>query len=226
MAIIAALMATLLMSALGAALVMTTSADALIAANFRTTYEGLYAADAALERSIDDLATVADWSAVLDGSVSSAFVDGPPAGVRTMADGSLLDPSQAPNMLNCRRSTACSAVNLAAITAQRPWGANNPVWRLFAYGPLSALLPPPAIESPYYVIVMVADDPSENDNDPLHDGHSAANPGGGILTLHAEAYGPRGTRQVVELTAARRGGPGGPGDGDAEVHVLSWRLMR
>lgn len=221
MAIIVALMSMLLMSALGAALVLTTSSEALIAANFRNAQEGVYAADAALERAMDDLATVADWNAILDGSTRSAFVDGAPNGVRTLADGSLLDLGQSVNMMNCRRITPCSASNLTAITAERPWGANNPVWRLFAYAPLSSLLPAHAIDSAYYVIVMVADDPSENDNDPLRDGHSATNPGAGVLALRAEAFGPRGTRQAVELTVARPGADEGGG-----VRVLSWRLIR
>ena len=220
MPIILALIATLLMSALGAALVLTTSSDALIAANFRTAQEGVYAADAALERAMADLGTLADWNAILDGSASSGFVDGAPGGVRTLADGSPLDLGQTLNMLNCRKVTACSAWDLAANTAQRPWGANNPVWRLFAYGPLSSLLPPHAIESAYYVIVMVADDPSENDDDPLRDGQGPTNPGMRVLSLRAEAFGPRGARQVVEVTVAR---PGGEGFG---VRVLSWRLIR
>jgi len=220
MPLIIALMATLLMSALGAALVLTTSSDALIAANFRTAQEGVYAADAALERAMADLGTLADWNAILDGSASSAFVDGAPGGVRTLADGSPLDLGQTLNMLNCRKVTACSAWDLAANTAQRPWGANNPVWRLFAYGTLSSLLPPHAIESAYYVIVMVADDPSENDDDPLRDGQGPTNPGMRVLSLRAEAFGPRGARQVVEVTVAR---PGGEGFG---VRVLSWRLIR
>ena len=223
MPIIIALMATLLMSALGAALVLTTSSDALIAANFRDAQQGVYAADAALERAMSDLATRPDWNAILDGSASSAFVDGPPSGVRALADGSSLDLDHTLNMMNCRKVTACSASNLSANTAQRPWGANNPVWRLFAYGPLSGLLPPHALESAFYVIVMVADDASENDNDPLHDGQGATNPGSGVLALRAEALGPRGIRQVVELTVARRGVPGGD---PAGLHVLSWRLRR
>src|SRR3989338_5360926 len=213
MAIIIALMSMLLMSELGAALVLTTSSEALIAANFRNAQEGVYAADAGLERAMDDLGAVADWSAILDGSTGSAFVDGTPSGVRTLADGSLLDLGQTVNMMNCRKVTSCSASNLVANTAQRPWGANNPVWRLFAYGPLSSLLPDHAIDSADYVIVMVADDPSENDNDPLKDGHSATNPGTGVLALRAEAFGPRGTRQVVELTAARPRGGGAGGRG-------------
>ena len=220
MAIIVALMATLLMAALGAALVLTTSSDALIAANFRNAQEGVYAADAALERAMADLGTLADWNAVLDGSASSTFVDGAPGGVRTLADGSSLDLGQTLNMQNCRKVTACSASDLTANTAQRPWGANNPVWRLFAYGPLSGLLSPHVIESAYYVVMMIADDPSENDDDPLRDGQGPTNPGTGVLSLRAEAFGPRGARQVIEVTAAR---PGLEGVG---VRVLSWRLIR
>lgn len=213
-------MSMLLMSALGTALVLTTSSEALIAANFRNAQEGVYAADAALERAMDDLASVPEWNPILDGSTRSAFVDGPPSGVRTLADGSLLDLGQTVNMMNCRKATPCSASSLTAITAQRPWGANNPVWRLFAYAPLSSLLPAHAIDSAYYVIVMVADDPSENDNDPLRDGHTETNPGTGVLALRAEAFGPRGTHQVVELTMARAGAE------EAGVRVLSWRLIR
>ena len=220
MAIIVALMATLLMSALGAALVLTTSSDALIAANFRNAQEGMYAADAALERAIADLGTLADWNAVLDGSASSAFVDGTPGGVRSLADGSSLDLDQTLNVMNCRKVTACSASDLTANTAQRPWGANNPVWRLFAYGALSSLLSPHTIESAYYVIVMIADDPSENDDDPLRDGQGPTNRGTGVLSLRAEAFGPRGARQVIEVTVAR------PGEEGYGIRVLSWRLMR
>jgi hypothetical protein len=220
MAIIVSLMATLLMSVLGAALVLTTSSDVLISANFRNAQEGVYAADAALEIALSDLASIPEWNLILNGSTQSAFVDGPPGGVRPLADGSLLDLAQTVNMANCRKVTPCSASSLTAITMERPWGANNPVWGLFAYGPLSNLLPNHAIESRFYVTVMAADDASENDNDPLHDGIGATNPGSGVLALRAEAYGPQGTRQVVELTVTRQGVEEGV------LRVLSWRLVR
>jgi hypothetical protein len=220
MPIIVAFMAMLLMSALGASLVLTTSSDALIAANFRNAQEGVYAAGAAIERTKEHLATVADWNRILDGSMQSPFVDGTPSGVRTLDDGSWLDLGRTLNMMNCRRVTSCSASNLTANTAQRPWGANNPVWRLYAYGPLSSLFPLHPVDSPYYVIVMVADDPSENDDDPLHDGQAETNPGTGVLALRAEAFGPRGTHQVVEMTVARSRVEEG------DVRVLSWRLIR
>jgi hypothetical protein len=219
-ALIVAVMSMLLMSALGAALVLTTSSDVLIAANFRSAHEAVYAADAALERAMDDLATIPDWNAVLDGSSQSTFNDGAPGGIRTLADGSSLDLGQALNMMNCRKMTTCTPSNLTTDTALRPWGENNPVWRLFAYGPLSAMLPNHALDSPYYVVVMIADDPSENDGDPLHDGGIAMNPGSGVLALHAEALGPRGARQIVEMTVARAA----PGQGG--MRVLSWRLTR
>ena len=220
MAIIVALMAMLLMSALGTAVILTTSVETLIAANFRSAQEGLYAADAALELAIADLDALPDWNAVLDGQRPSAFVDGPQSGSRTLADGSLLDLGQVSNLTNCRKATPCSASDLTANTAQRPWGANNPVWRMFAYGPLSTLLPSHTIDSPSYVVVMVADDPSENDNDPVRDGHSSSNPGTGVLVLRAEAFGPRATHQVIEATVAR------PGADPAGIKVLSWRQVR
>src|SRR5437870_6747222 len=70
-AMIVALMAMLLMSALGAALVMTTTSETIIAGNFSRGQEGLYAADAAFERAMDDLLTVPDWNKLLDGTTQS-----------------------------------------------------------------------------------------------------------------------------------------------------------
>jgi hypothetical protein len=76
------------------------------------------------------------------------------------------------------------------------WGANNPQWRLFAWGPVNDMLPNNTIDSPMYVAVWVADDPAEADGNPAADSN-------GTLTLHAEAYGPMGTRKVIEVTVAR-----------------------
>src|SRR4029077_16732021 len=55
----------------------------------------------------------------------------------------------------------------------------------------------------YYAVVMVADDPSENDGNPLQDGVSQTNPGMGVIAMRAEAFGPRGAHKIVELTVAR-----------------------
>jgi len=225
MALLVAMMAMLLMTALGAALVLTTSSEAIIAGNFRNSTEGLYAAEAVLERSLDDLQTLPGWNPVLDGSMQSAFVDGAPGGSRTLSDGSAIDLGQAINMANCGKITACSPADLDAVTTDRPWGANNPRWRLYAYGRLSDMMPAGAINSPYYVMVMAGDDASENDDNPLLDGIGPGNPGAGVLVMRAEAFGPRGAHTAIELTVARIDAAELK-SGRAGVRVLSWRAVR
>lgn len=215
-ALIVAMMAMLLMTALGVALVLTTSSETMIASNFRNSHEALYAADAVVERAMDDILTVADWNKLLDGSTQSAFVDGAPTGTRNLPDGSTIDLTQALNLANCDHVTTCSDTEMNTVTAMRPWGRNNPRWKLYSYGNLADMMPATdSINSAYYVILMVGDDPSDNDNDPLHDGlgvkcdtgnngvDGSCNPGMGVIAMRAEAFGPRGAHKVIEITVAR-----------------------
>jgi len=211
-AMIIALMAMTLMVALGAALMLTTTTESKIVNNYRANSESLYAADAGLERALDDLLTVPDWNNLLNGTAKSALVDGAPSGVRVLADGEQLNLNEILNMANCQKVSACSSADMQAVTAERPWYLNNPQWQLFAYGKINDILPQ-GINSPYYVVVMIGDDPSESDNDPLHDGvapcpappapQAGCNPGSGVLAMRAEAFGPRGNHKVLELTIAR-----------------------
>ena len=202
-AMVVAMMALLLMTALGAALILTTSSESMISSNYRSSVEGLYAADAIVERAMDDLLTVGNWNMLLNGSVRSAFVDGAAAGPRTMSDGSTIDLTEVVNFANCGKRSACKASDLTGnATGDRPWAANNPVWQLYAYG-LLADMSPKTIDSPFYVILMVADDPSENDGLPLQDGLVDENPGAGVLALRAEAFGPRGAHKAIEVTVSR-----------------------
>ena len=216
-AMMMAMAAALLTSALGVALVLATSSEAVTASNFRDEAAGAYAAEAAAERALDDLAAVENWNAVLNGTVHSTFADGAPAGARQLADGSTIDLGHVVNMAACGRIDACADADMDAVTAQRPWGPNNPRWQLYAYGRLKDLLPNESIDSPYYVSVLVGDDSSETDALPLEDGHAA---GAGILVLRAESFGPRGVHKSVEMTVAR------PAAGQAGLRVLSWREVR
>src|SRR5438128_861129 len=100
--LVAVLLLTLMMSALGVALTLVASSEAMIAANFRESHEARYAAGAAAERAIADLAAAADWNQLLDGTLRSTFVDGPPSGTRTLADGSTLDLGQLLNLADCQ----------------------------------------------------------------------------------------------------------------------------
>jgi hypothetical protein len=216
-ALVIVLLTMALMSALAAALVLSTTAETHIAMNFRRPQEALYAADAAAAKALDDLRPIADWTTVLTGGVLSPFVDGAPSGTRRLNDGSTLDLAQVVNMANCQKPTACTTTEMNAVTDDRPWGANNPRWQLFAYGCVRQLLAPGVIDSPYYVIAMTADDPAETDNDPTRDGGGTNNPGAGVIAVRAEAFGPMGAHKVVELTVAHEG---------PAVKPLSWSELR
>ena len=205
-AMIIALMSMMLLMALGLALVLTTMTETRISANYREGSEALYAADAAIERVMQDLLTVPDWNTVLaDSGTTSAFIDGA-AGDRTLPDGTTLNLTEATNVVRCGK-VACLETDITTSTPERPWGDNNPRWQLYAYGPMRDMLPTDTINSRMYVIVWVADDPSENDGLATEDGGVAVdggpNPGGGVISLLAHAYGPDGVRRVVEVTVAR-----------------------
>jgi hypothetical protein len=208
MAVVVALMAMMLMTALGLSLVLTTSSETMISGNFRAGGEAMYAADAILERSMDDLLTIADWNKLLDGSLQSGFIDGGPTGDRTLPDGSKFNLDQVLSFANCDKPTPCSVADMNTFTDERPWTVNNPRWQLFAYGNVSDLLPTNTINSPFYVVVLIGDDPSETDDNPVADGgaHVApatSNPGRGVIALRAEAFGPRGAHKVIEMTVAK-----------------------
>lgn len=186
-ALVIALMAMMLLMALGAATVMVSRTETAIASNYRNSHEALYAADAAVERVIQDLLMVPRWDDVLAGVVKSGFVHGSDSAPTTLPGGGRLTLTAATTQLQSESDTVGR------------WGANNPQWRLYAWGPLSQLIPGASIDSPMFVAVWVADDPAETDNAPLVDAN-------GTLTIHAEALGPGGTRKVIEVTVARTSG--------------------
>ena len=186
-ALIIALMSMMLLTALGAATVMVSRTETAIANNYRNSQEALYAADAAVERVVQDLLMVPRWNDILAGVAVSGFIDGASSSAKVLPNGSSITLTAATTELQNETDTA----NL--------WGPNNPQWRLFAWGPLSDLTSQTTLDSPMYVAVWVADDPSETDDNPLADGN-------GTLTLHALAIGPSGTRKVIEVTVARTSG--------------------
>jgi hypothetical protein len=181
-ALIIALVATVLLTSLGLGLVMLSDTETAISNNFRAGNETLYAADAAVERVVQDLLLVPRWNDALTGAIRSSFVDG-----------SLTPTAPFGGVLNL---TAMTAELQASSDATSPWGANNPQWRLFAYGPLSAMLGDGSILSSTYVAVWVSDDPSETDGNPSADGN-------GAVTVLAQALGPHGTQRAVEVTMAK-----------------------
>lgn len=211
-ALVVVLLSSSLLLALGGGLVMLTTTESRIAATFRDGQVALYAAEAVLARAMVDLDGVADLDLVLTGARRSTFVDGAPAGSRTFAGGTV-DLEAITNDERCG-SPVCTVAAMNAVTDERPWGANNPRWQLFGYGPLSML----DAESPpgFYLAVWVGDDPLETDANPLADGVDPS-PGAGRILIRAVAFGPHGVRRRVEVVAERS--PGG-------FRVQSWRPLR
>lgn len=181
--LIIALIATVLLTSLGVGLVMLSTTEGAIASNYRAGSETLYAADAAVERVVNDVLLVPRWNDVLTGTIQSSFVD------------STLSPTTPyGDHLNL---TAMTADVQAQSDASAPWGANNPQWHLFAYGPLSDMMGTGnTLENQTYVAVWVSDDPAEIDNNPSADTN-------GVITVLAQALGPHGAQRSVEVTVAK-----------------------
>ena len=200
-------MAMLLLSAVGAALVVVTNADVLIAANVGASNEALYAADAVFERTLAELRDAPDLTAVLNGTAPSGFQDGAPSGQRFLADGTRINLAQVLSLATCRKLGGCSVPDMNATSPDRPWGTLNPRWRLYLVGPLDPA--PGGIRSglPAYVVSMVADDQVETDSDPARDGvrtGTLPNPGAGVVLVRAEGFGRRGAHRVIEGAVVRR----------------------
>jgi PilX N-terminal len=193
-ALIIALMAMMLLTALGAAVVMVSNTETHIAGNYRNSQEALYAADAGVERVVQDLLLIPRWNDILAGTAQSGFVDGAMTSAKTLPGGGHLTLCCGPNTATAQLQSETDTENL--------WGANNPQWKLFAWGPLQDMLPNNQIDSPMYLAVWVADDPADGPDINTADGNPLVDTNG-TLTLHAEAVGPSGTRKVVEVTVAR-----------------------
>jgi hypothetical protein len=190
-ALVIALMSMLLLTALAAAVVMVSSTEVKIAGNYNNGQETLYAADAAVERVVQDLLLIPRWNDILTGAVKSSMVDGSDSTAKNVTGGNTI--------ILCCSATSATGQLQAISDAQDNWGANDPQWKLFAYAPLKDMLPDLEIDSPSYVAVWIADDPAESDDDPTADTN-------GTLTLHAEAFGPNGAHKVIEVTVARTSG--------------------
>jgi len=178
-AILLALIAAALLSALGLGLSLLADTERQVAANDRLNNECLYAANAALERAVQDLALTTDWDGILSGSVRSAFADG----------------TRRPR-LSASRTIDLDGVTATLQSASRAaFGAGGPVWQLFAWGPLSGMAGG-RFRSAQYTAVWIADDPSETDGNPGADSNAT-------LGVHAESYGSAGSRRVIDATVTR-----------------------
>ena len=210
-ALLVVLLSTTLLMALGGGLAVVATTEMRIAANFVATLEAQYAAEAALEQVLPDVLTAASVDAILRGELRSSLVDGDPAGTRVLPDATTLELTTAAHLERCGRPV-CADADRAQRTEERPSGANNPHWQLYASGSLQRILDVASAPS-VYVVVWAGDDPLERDDDPLTDGPVA---GAEALAIRSRAYGRLGVRRGVEAIVARS---------DGRLRVLAWRQL-
>ena len=204
-ALVLALIFAVLVGAVGAAVVVTSRTETLLAASFRDARQALYTAEGALGLTIQDLSAQPDWSVVLTGAVQGSFTDGAALGARTLPGGSSI-------VLCCGASSLTGAVQLRA-DAGRSWGTDTPQWVIFEWGRARDWLAAGESHTPLYVIVWVADDPADSDGNPAADNN-------GMVQIHAQALGPAGIRRAVEAVVER------PSAGPGLVRVVRWREVR
>jgi hypothetical protein len=222
-ALLATLLAMSVVGALALSLSLTGSVDRLVSANVEEAQALLAAADAGLELAARELSLVANWDAVLDGSVVSAFVDGPP-GARTPLPGVALDLVSLTNALTCGDAGVCPDAARRVSTRERPWGDNNPRWQPFLHVSAMFLIDPKHPSAPY-VVVWVGDDSREVDGNVSIDGGGAGGEGRYIVRARSEAFGPRGGRRAIDAEFARVCQPAGAGVACRPgVRVQGWRL--
>jgi len=206
-ALLLALILTMFVTAMGLGVITLTDTEMSVTQNFRAGHETLDAADAALERVLVDLSALPSWTTLPGGTALSTFLGS--SLTPTVVSHGLVDLDRLTRDLQARSAAAAH------------WGANDPVWRLFAHGAASALAPG-TIRSSAYLVVWVADDPAESDNDPAVDTN-------GVISLVAEALGPAGTARSIAATIA---GPAfvsrtlTPTVSSLGPRILSWREIR
>jgi hypothetical protein len=205
-ALLAALIVMAIVAAMGLGLALSMSLEPLAAANYEANRSARLAAEAGIAIAVHELAGIGDWNLALDGAVVSAVLEH--GGIEVdLPDGSQAGLGNLTARATCGRPDACSDADRSAITAARPWGPNNPLWRVFGHGRLDRLVPDGGGLPPAVVVVWVADDPAELDGDPARDSGVGPDgewrPGGCVLAVRAEAFGPRFAHRTLVATVAR-----------------------
>jgi len=205
--LLCALMVITLIATLGAALSLIVSTESIVAGTYQSSQQGLYAADAGIERAIAEVRALSTWSSLP--SSASSFSD--------FNDGQLIP--RGPNGL---------ALNLAQLTTERqaesdavyPNVADRPIWRLYAHATLNRMTGRTESGTPY-VVVWIADDSDDLDADPSVDTND-------VVMLHAEAFAVRSGKRAVSATIRREHAmaAGFPGLMRSDVHLIAWHEVK
>ena len=183
-ALVIALMAVLLLTALGATVVMVTNTETKISANHRNSVEALYAADAAVERVVEELLMVPRWNDILTGTAQSAFSDG---------------ARQTPRRCPAAARSSSTRPRRSCRPTRMPWRSGAPTIR--SGGCLRGGRSPTS--RPAWKSTARCTRPCGSPTTRPRPTAIPTADTNGTLTVHAEALGPFGTRKVIEVTVAR-----------------------
>jgi hypothetical protein len=210
-ALVVSLLATTLIAGIGLGLLTMSTTERLVAGYARESADGLHGAEAIVERALDDLWGVPLWNDAVSGVARSSFVD------------SSTSPATPAGSLDL---IAMTSALQARSDAEGRWGPNNPLWRLYAYGSLEALVGAGSVGTPLYLAAWVADDSSELDGNPATDSN-------GVVLVRGRALGRAGLVREVQITlkraspysSERPGGAAAPPDRTASGVWLA-RILR
>ena len=193
MAIVSALIATVVLAGLGVALALLGLEESMLAGHDRASRALRLASESAAQLAIADLRRAGSWTAL--GALTGRFSDA------TLTPASPWDG--APLDLQAETASVQAEADAFASGARRRW-------HLLESGPLTRAAA--GESSPFYLVVWVADDGADVDGDPDTESN-------GILTLRADALGPNGGRASTLVSVMRTPVVGGP---DA-IRVLTIR---
>lgn len=180
--------------AVAAAVTMLALLDTRLAMSTRARAEGFAFAGASAELAGVALAGQPDWTAALTGVATTLW----PRATRQPV---------VPGWQNLDLDRETESIQ-AESDAAAVWGANAPLWQLYAHGHPGDLFSAPLLPRGPYVIVWLADDEAEVDGEPGVDTN-------GVIEMRVDAFGWGPTRQSVRVTLRRL--PHG-------VQWVSWRL--
>lgn len=219
--LVAVLLWLSLLGSLALGVALATSAEAPATGALHERLRLHRAAESAVTLAVAALGAVPDWMLVPGAATAPPrFTDGAP-GIRRLGS-RVIDLVAETALRTCGRPTPCDDPTTAAVAPGRPWGVRNPRWRLIVNLPLAALDGVAGAVCPCYLVAWVADDPADDDGDPLRDAPVGVE-GHGVLLVRGAAYGEAGGLAEVEALVAqpcRRSGAGCAG-----IRVQSWSAV-
>jgi hypothetical protein len=220
-ALVGVLLWLTLLGSLALGVALATSAEAPATGAWHERLRLHRAAESAVTLAVASLTAVPDWTLVPTTGVGSPFTDGAP-GVRRLG-GTTIDLAAETSLRTCGRVGVCDDASITAAAPGRPFGLRNPRWRLVVHQPLARLDAVAGAVCPCYLVAWVADDPADDDGDPLRDAPVGVE-GHGVLLVRGMAFGEAGGVAEVEALVAqpcRRSGASCPG-----IRVQSWSTVR